>query len=59
MAEIDSIKHKKAKRSHIPSREEAGFEDANPKVQSKANAQYPVNPVVHRGQDPEFFFLNK
>ena len=59
MAEIDSIKHKKAKRAHIPSREEAGFEDANPKVQGKAAARYPVNPVVHRGQDPELFWLNK
>ncbi len=59
MPEIDSIKHKKAKRAHIPSREEAGFEDANPKVQDKATALYPVNPVVHRGQDPELFWLNK
>lgn len=59
MSEIDSIKHKKAKRYHIPSREEAGFEDANPKVQGKSTAQYPVNPVVHRGQDPELFWLNK
>jgi adenine-specific DNA-methyltransferase len=30
---IDSIKHKKDKRAHIPSKEEAGYEDANPKVQ--------------------------
>ncbi len=59
MPEIDSIKHKKAKRAHIPSREEAGFEDANQKVQDKATALYPVNPVVHRGHDPELFWLNK
>lgn len=50
MPKIDSIKHKEAKRAHIPSREEAGFEDASPKVRGKAVAEYPVNPVVHRGQ---------
>lgn len=49
MSEIDSIKHKEAKRAHIPSREETGFEDANPAVRGKAAAEYPVNPVVHRG----------
>lgn len=59
MPEIDSIKHKDAKRAHIPSREEAGFEDASPKVQDKHVAEYPLNPVVHRGQDPELFWLNK
>ncbi|MDO8445798.1 MAG: site-specific DNA-methyltransferase [Deltaproteobacteria bacterium] len=59
MPKIDSIKHKEAKRAHIPSREEAGFEDASPKVKEKTVAEYPVNPVVHRGQDPELFWLNK
>ncbi len=59
MSEIESIKHTKATRAHIPSREEAGFEDGNPTVQGKQTATYPVNPVVHRGQDPELFWLNK
>ena len=59
MSEIDSIKHKTAKRAHIPSREEAGFEDASPTVQGKKANEYPLNPVVHRGQDPELFWLNK
>ncbi len=59
MSEIDSIKHKEAKRAHIPSREEAGFEDASPAVQGKKTNEYPLNPVVHRGQDPELFWLNK
>ncbi len=59
MSEIESIKHTNATRAHIPSREEAGFEDGNPTVQGKQTATYPVNPVVHRGQDPELFWLNK
>ena len=32
---IDSIKHNNENRVHIPSREEAGYEDANPKVQAE------------------------
>ena len=57
---IDSIKHSKETRVHIPSKEEAGYEDANEKVQSgKKVIEIPKNPVVHRGQDPELFWLNK
>jgi adenine-specific DNA-methyltransferase len=57
---VDSIKHKTDKRIHIPSKEEAGYEDANPKVQvGKKVLELPKNPVVHRGQDPELFWLNK
>ncbi len=57
---IESIKHKGDKRAHIPSKEEAGYEDANPKVQQgKKTLELPKNPVVHRGQDPELFWLNK
>ena len=57
---IESIKHNKDKRAHIPSKEEAGYEDANPKVQDGKKAhELPKNPVVHRGQDPELFWLNK
>lgn len=57
---IDSIKHREAKRVAIPSREEAGYEDANPKVKDGKNVlELPVNPVVTRGQDPELFWMNK
>lgn len=58
--QIDSIKHNKDSRAHIPSKEEAGYEDANEKVQTgKKIMEIPKNPVVHRGQDPELFWLNK
>lgn len=57
---VESIKHKTDKRVHIPSKEEAGYEDANAKVQDgKKVLELPKNPVVHRGQDPELFWLNK
>ena len=57
---IDSIKHEKNRRAHIPSKEEAGYEDASEKVLSgKKTLEIPKNPVVHRGQDPELFWLNK
>ncbi len=57
---IESIKHKGDKRAHIPSKEEAGYEDLNPKVQhGKKTLELPKNPIVHRGQDPELFWLNK
>ncbi|MFA4839889.1 MAG: hypothetical protein WC703_10495 [Candidatus Neomarinimicrobiota bacterium] len=57
---IDSIKHNQDKRAHIPSREEAGYEDANPKVQQGNKIlELPKNPIVNRGQDPELFWLNK
>ena len=56
---IDSLKHKD-KRAHIPSNEEAGYEDANQKVkQGKSVLKLSKNPVVHRGQDPELFWMNK
>jgi adenine-specific DNA-methyltransferase len=57
---VDSIKHSSDKRAHIPSKEEAGYEDANALVQKgKKVLELPKNPVVHRGQDPELFWLNK
>lgn len=55
---IESFKHKKDKRTFIPSKEEAGTESANPKAKQGV-AMYPKNPVVHRGQDPELFWMNK
>ena len=57
---VSSIKHTGSSRPHIPSMEEAGYEDANAKVQDgKKVLELPKNPVVHRGQDPELFWLNK
>ena len=54
----ESYKHHD-KRKHIPSKEEEGYEKANPLVNEKEVATYPKNPVVHRGQDPELMWLNK
>jgi adenine-specific DNA-methyltransferase len=51
---IDSLKHKKATRALIPSKEEAGSELNEP-----SQASLPLNPVTHRGQDPELWWLNK
>src|ERR1700732_3652968 len=57
---IKSFKHKHEKRAHVPSSEEAGYEDANPKVQDASGvASFPRNPIVHRGQDPELFWMHK
>jgi len=57
---VKSIKHSKEKRVLIPSHEEAGTEAASPKVKGgKATTGFPVNPVVHRGQDPELFWMHK
>ena len=51
---IDSLKHKKATRARIPSKEEAGFESNEP-----SRAELPLNPVTTRGQDPELYWLEK
>jgi len=57
---IKAFKHKHAERAAIPSHEEAGAETASRKVtEGPATKSYPRNPVVHRGQDPELFWLNK
>ena len=57
---ISSIRHNNDTRAHIPSKEEAGYEEASEKVQAgKREVEIPKNPVVHRGQDPELFWLNK
>ena len=56
---IDSFKHQD-NRAHIPSMEEAGYEAANEKVkEGKSTLELPKNPVIHRGQDPELFWLGK
>ena len=57
---VKAFRHKEAKRAHIPSAEEAGYEGGNPKVQGETTPRaFPRNPVVHRGQDPELFWLHK
>ena len=56
---VKSIRHKAQKRMRIPSGEEAGYEAASPVVQAKDEAQFPKNPIVQRGQDPELYWLNK
>lgn len=57
---ISSIKHSDQTRVHIPSKEEAGYEEASPKVvEGRQTLCLPKNPVVHRGQDPELFWMNK
>lgn len=57
---VGSLKHKADKRAHIPSKEEAGYEDANPKVQDgKRVLELPLNPVTTRGRDTELFWLDK
>ena len=55
---VDAIVHTDTERLFIPSREEAGQElDAvagRPTVHA-----VPLNPVTHRGQDPELYWLGK
>lgn len=55
---IKAYKHTD-KRPHTPSTEEAGMEDANPRVAATQPLDLPKNPVVHRGQDPELMWLGK
>ena len=56
---IDSLKHKNAERAHIPSKEEEGFETHSDIVAGKKTAEYPLNPVTYRGQDPELYWMHK
>jgi adenine-specific DNA-methyltransferase len=53
--DIDSINHVNEKRPLIPSQEEAGQE---PKRDGQCH-EYPRNPVIERGQDPELFWMHK
>ena len=55
---IKAYKHAD-KRSHVPSSEEAGMEQNNPKVKDKEELDVPKNPIVHRGQTPELMWLGK
>ena len=56
---VKSFKHKNAKRAHIPSGEEAGYEAASAKVKEAGSIELPLNPVITRGQDPELFWMHK
>ncbi|HTV41354.1 MAG TPA: site-specific DNA-methyltransferase [Candidatus Sulfotelmatobacter sp.] len=56
---VKAFKHKEAKRAHIPSAEEAGYESANPKVKEAGLVELPLNPIISRGQDPELFWMHK
>ena len=56
---VKSFKHKDAKRAHIPSAEEAGYEADSPKVRAADSVELPLNPVITRGQDPELFWMHK
>ena len=55
---IDSLKHANAKRTRIPSQEEAGCEQGSPAAR-KTEATWRLNPVTQRGQDPELYWLEK
>ena len=44
---------------HIPSKEEAGYKEANPKAGDKQTTELPLNPIVHCGQDPELYWKDK
>jgi adenine-specific DNA-methyltransferase len=57
---VESINLKTDTRAHISSKEEAGYEETNAKVQDgKKILELPKNPIVHRGQGPELYWLNK
>ncbi len=55
---VDAIEHARDERYVIPSREEAGQE--HEAVAGRPTAKtLPLNPVTHRGQDPELYWLGK
>jgi len=56
---VKAFKHKDAKRAHIPSGEEAGYEAESAKVKEAGAVELPLNPVITRGQDPELFWMHK
>jgi adenine-specific DNA-methyltransferase len=59
---VDSLKHDKGlepvQRLHIPSREEAG-QEADAVADKPTVKGIGLNPVTHRGQDPELFWMHK
>jgi adenine-specific DNA-methyltransferase len=56
---VRAFKHKDAKRAHIPSGEEAGYEAESAKVKEAGAVELPLNPVITRGQAPELFWMHK
>jgi adenine-specific DNA-methyltransferase len=56
---VKAFKHKEAKRVHIPSAEEAGYEAGSAKVKEADAIEIPLNPVISRGQDPELVWMHK
>jgi adenine-specific DNA-methyltransferase len=57
---VKSIQHKADNRAHIPSGEEAGYEIGSDRLKdAPGDRDFPLNPVVHRGQDPELYWLEK
>jgi adenine-specific DNA-methyltransferase len=56
---VESFKHSSDKRVHIPSMEEAGYEQVNPKVTDKEKGVFPLNPVTKREQSPELYWVDK
>ncbi len=57
---VKAIRHKDTKRAHIPSAEEAGYEVGSAHLREQASEKHlPLNPIVHRGQDPELQWLDK
>jgi adenine-specific DNA-methyltransferase len=55
---VDAIVHKTDERVFIPSREEAG-QEADALSGQPTTKAVPLNPVTHRGQDPELYWLGK
>lgn len=57
---VKAYQHRDAKRAHIPSAEEAGYEAGSDKVAGGPDSlRLPLNPVLTRGQDPELFWKHK
>src|SRR3954452_15345477 len=57
---VKSIRHEADRRAHIPSAEEAGYESGNTRVQKTPDPRtFSLNPIIHRGQDPELNWMDK
>lgn len=56
---VEAYQHNEAKRLHIPSKEEAGTENANDVVTEKKQKAVLKSPIIDRGRDPELFWLDK
>lgn len=57
---VKAIQHETDKRLHIPSNEEAGYEGASERVRTTPSPRtFDLNPIIHRGQDPELNWMDK